>query len=69
MGCYGSGDRRVLLILWVGAGGVVGAMARYLVVMGLNGGMGGVGVSVWDAGCERGGVFSHRVGRGVRGGA
>ena len=31
-GRHGSGDRWVLLILWVGAGGVVGAMARYLVV-------------------------------------
>ena len=42
-GCHGSGDRRVLLILWVGAGGVVGAMARYLVVGWVNGGLGGSG--------------------------
>ena len=32
-----------MLILWVGAGGVVGAAARYLVVMGVNGGLGGSG--------------------------
>ena len=40
---HGSGDRRVLLILWVGAGGVVGAAARYLLVMGVNGALGGAG--------------------------
>ena len=40
---HGSGDRRGLLILWVGAGGVVGAMARYLVVGWVNGGLGGSG--------------------------
>ena len=44
MGRRGSGDRRVLLILWVGAGGVVGAMARYLVVGWVNGGLGGSGL-------------------------
>ena len=38
-----AGIGGVLLILWVGAGGVVGAMARYLVVVWLNGGMGGAG--------------------------
>ena len=31
------------MILWVGVGGVVGAVARYLVVMGLNGGVSGSG--------------------------
>ena len=29
------------MIVWVGAGGVVGAMARYLVVVWVNGGLGG----------------------------
>ena len=32
-----------LLIVWVGVGGVVGAVARYLVVMGVNGVAGGSG--------------------------
>lgn len=34
----------VVVILWVGAGGVVGAVLRYLVVMGVNGAVGGSGV-------------------------
>ena len=45
-----------MLILWVGAGGVVGAMARYLMVVWLNGGLSGSGfpygtLAVNAAGC------------------
>ena len=35
-----EGGRQGLLILYVGAGGVIGAMARYLVVVSLHGGLG-----------------------------
>ena len=58
-----------MLIVWVGVGGVVGAMARYLVVVWLNGGMGGVGFPYGTLAVNGGGVFSYRVGRGVCGGA
>ena len=52
-----------MVIVWVGVGGVVGAVARYLVVMGLNGAVGGSGFPYGTLAVNAVGCFL--IGRGV----
>ena len=55
--------------MWVGAGGVVGAMARYLVVGWVNGGLGGSGFPYGTLAVNAVGCFLIGLISGVCGGA